>query len=143
MLTLIIGPMKCGKSLELIARAEPFKYAGRDVCYIKPKRDVRTSTVASRIGIETEALELDSLQDAPPSDVYAVDEAHMFDFYDAEEIKLWLRRGKEVIIAGLNTDHAGHLMQLSLKSWNSHLKPSLTSRPSARSVREVPPTPRL
>jgi thymidine kinase len=66
--------------------------------------------VASRIGIETEALELDSLQDAPPSDVYAVDEAHMFDFYDAEEIKLWLRRGKEVIIAGLNTDHAGHLM---------------------------------
>jgi len=110
MMTLIIGPMKCAKSAELILRAEPHRIAGKKVTYIKPKRDVRTDTIASRLGLEAEAESLSELRAAPLSDVYAVDEVHMFDEFAAQTVREWLTAGAEVILAGLNTDHAGRLM---------------------------------
>lgn len=112
MLVLIIGPMKSGKSYELIARAEPYKYANKDVLYVKPERDVRTDTVKSRLGMELEARAVKELDEVDESfDVIAVDEVHMFSpnetFYT---VYRWLFEGKEVILSGLNTDHAGRLM---------------------------------
>jgi thymidine kinase len=110
-LTLIIGPMKSGKSLELLARAEPYKYAGKKVTYIKPERDVRETDIASRVGVKAQALSLVDLVSAPDSDVYAVDEVHMFSPITTPYFVLkWLDADKEVIISGLNTDHAGRLM---------------------------------
>lgn len=111
MLTLILGPMKSSKSLELIARAEPFLYADKTVGYFKPLRDVRSDDIVSRLGLKTEANAVDSLSDViDDPDVIAVDEVHMFPPEDAEVVLRWLRRGKEVVLAGLNTDHAGRLM---------------------------------
>lgn len=109
MLTLIIGPMKSSKSYELIARTEPFRYANKSIMYIKPKRDVRSSEVKSRLGTSVEAVEYDEIPLATPvCDVIAIDEAHMFSDFK-EQVAEWLKT-KEVLIAGLNTDHAGRLM---------------------------------
>lgn len=110
-LTLIVGPMKSGKSLELIARAEPYTFANKKVVYVKPLRDVRGEDIASRIGIRTAAVEVESLLELDESfDVLAVDEAHMLPQKDVLAVLKWLRQGKEIIISGLNTDHAGRLM---------------------------------
>lgn len=109
-LMVIMGPMKSAKSLILIAEAEQARHTGKKVSYIKPQRDVRTATVSSRLGIEAEALSLDRLADAPDSDVYAVDEIHMFAIKDVEAMRGWLDKGCQVIVSGLNLDHAGRLM---------------------------------
>ena len=109
-LTLVIGPMKSSKSLELLARAEPYRYADKKVLYLKPFRDVRSHTIKSRLGMEAEAKESDMLPRSIEEDVIAIDEIHMYPPNQVRRIAELLDNGKIVICAGLNTDHAGRLM---------------------------------
>lgn len=109
----ITGPMKSGKSLELIARVAPFAFADKKILYISPERNVRESNVQSRLGINAEALVAASLKDVPTTfDVVGVDEVHMFDEEDASVIESWVKEGKDVFISGLDLDYRGGMIPI-------------------------------
>lgn len=112
-LTLIVGPMKSGKSLELIARVAPYEHAKKKVLYVKSKRHVRDKTVYSRIGLNTRALSVKSLKEVTNGfDVIGIDEVHMFPATDIEYIKKWMKAGKEVLTSGLDLDYSASLTPL-------------------------------
>ena len=106
-LTLIIGPMKSGKSLELIARVAPYEFANKKVLYVKSSKDVRDQGITSRAGINTKAVHVSSLSEVKNHvDVIGIDEVHMFDEDDAKYIDEWLNNGKEVFASGLDLDYS-------------------------------------
>lgn len=89
--TLILGPMKSGKSLELIARVAPYEFAGQEVLYIQPRVNVRDSGVHSRLGVNTNAMSVTSLGEVTRAfDVVGIDESHMFDLDDVAVLRNWL-----------------------------------------------------
>lgn len=112
-LTLITGPIKSAKSLELITQATPYEIAGRRVLYVHPKRNVRDKIVRSRIGLSKPSVKVDHLKDISQGfDVLAIDEAHMFDTAeDIKALKAWLLEGKTLIISGLDMDYSGKIMK--------------------------------
>lgn len=108
MFSLILGPMKSGKSLELIARVAPNEYAGRRVRYVQPKANVRDTGVQSRLGIGVNAQQTDSLSKVLDSfDTIGIDEIHMFPESDVAVISQWISSGKDVFISGLDLDYRG------------------------------------
>lgn len=108
---LITGPMKSGKSLELIARVAPFGFAGKKIVFVQPQKNVRESDITSRLGARVEALVLSSLRDAPKDfDVIGIDEVHMFEAKDAEHVAVWVKEGRDVFVTGLDLDYRGELM---------------------------------
>ncbi len=113
--TLIQGPMKSGKSLELIARTAPLAYAAdMDVVYVQPKQNKREAKITSRVGIAVEAMVVKSLVEVPGRfNVISVDEINMFeDRKDAAAVAGWLLAKKEVIVSGLDLDYRGLLMPI-------------------------------
>lgn len=116
MFTLILGPMKSGKSLELIARVAPYEFANQQVLYVQPEANVRDTGISSRLGINTKAISVTSLEDiSTPFDVIGIDEANMFDPKDAEVIEKWLTQGRSVFISGLDLDYRGKMPPIILK----------------------------
>ena len=112
----ITGPMKSGKSLELIARVVPFEYADKKILFVNPKKNVRESNVTSRLGIDASSQVVSSLQEVGDDfDVIGVDEIHKFEEEDAKEIEKWVKKGKDVFISGLDLDYQGHMIQTTLK----------------------------
>ena len=123
-LTLIMGPMKSGKSLELIARVAPYEFAEKKVLYLQPHSDVRDSGITSRAGINTKASRVKSLAEIDNGfDVIAVDEVNMFDEKDYKTIDKWVGEGKEVFVSGLDLDYSGRLIPIVKKIFE--LKPDL------------------
>lgn len=123
-LTLIIGPMKSGKSLELIARVAPHRYAQKEILYVQAARHVRDEGITSRLGLTTKAIKATSLTDiADNFDVIGVDEAHMFSPEDMAYVNQWLKAGKEVVISGLDVSYDGKLMPSIAKLYE--LKPDV------------------
>lgn len=115
-LTLIIGPMKSGKSLELIARVAPYEFADKKVLYIQSKTDVRDEGITSRIGLNTKAVRVKSLIDVKNGvDVIGIDEVHMFPTSDARVIEKWVLGGKEVFVTGLDLDYSATLQPMIKK----------------------------
>lgn len=113
MLTLILGPMKSGKSLELIARVAPYEFANQRVLYLQPKANVRDQGIRSRLGVDTKASSIGSLQEAPHNyDVIGIDEVHMFDAQDLGVIEAWLHKGKSLFISGLDLDYRGRMPKI-------------------------------
>lgn len=112
-LTLIMGPMKSGKSLELIARVAPYEFADKKVLYLQSSKDVRDEGVTSRIGINTKAERVKSLTEIDNGfDVIAVDEVHMFAPSDAAQIEKWVIEGKQVFLTGLDLDYSATLQPM-------------------------------
>ncbi len=110
-LTLIAGPIKSGKSLELIARVEPLTYTKQKVLFVQPKINVRDKQITSRSGLKKHALKVDTLTEiTEPFDVIAIDEIHMFDNRALKVIKSWLAADKAIYISGLDLDYRGKLM---------------------------------
>jgi thymidine kinase len=110
MFTLILGPMKSGKSLELIARVAPYEFAEQQVLYVQPLANVRDEGVRSRLGLNTKAASVQSLAEIrQPFDVIGVDEVHMFDPSDVAVIDRWLQQGKAVFISGLDLDYRAQM----------------------------------
>lgn len=115
-LTLIIGPMKSGKSLELIARVAPYEFADKKVLYVQSKKDVRDEGITSRVGLNTRAERVASLADIKNGvDVIGVDEVHMFPETDAKYIAKWVRDGKQVFLTGLDLDYSATLQPMIKK----------------------------
>lgn len=115
-LTLIIGPMKSGKSLELIARVAPYEFADKKVLYLQSSKDVRDQGITSRIGINTKAERVKSLTEIDNGfDVIAVDEVHMFPERDAAQISKWIDDGKDVFVTGLDLDYSATLQPMVAK----------------------------
>lgn len=109
-LTLILGPMKSGKSSELIARVAPLEYAGKKVLYVRTNRNTRDKNINSRLGINTRAISVDCLSDVTQRfDVIGIDEINMFDPVDVIQIEHWVKKDKHVFISGLNLDYRGFM----------------------------------
>lgn len=113
MFTLILGPMKSGKSHELIASVEPFRYTDQEVVCVQPKANVREQDIRSRVGVSLAAIAIESLNDLNQHfDTLGIDEVHMFHESDAEKINQWLLEGKNIIASGLDLDYRGKLMPI-------------------------------
>lgn len=124
-LTLILGPVKSGKSLELISRIAPYEFADKKVLYLQPTKNVREDDIVSRSGLQVKARKIASLQDVrdDKADVIGIDETFMFDPEDTTVIKTWLHDGKEIILSSLDLNYRGRLVDVVIKLLE--LKPEL------------------
>ncbi len=112
-LTLIIGPVKSAKSLELISLTAPHEFAGQKVLLVHPVKNVREKHITSRLGVSKTSRKVEKLSDIKEDfDVIGIDEIHMFGGTDTRNIKKWLLDGKEIIISGLDLDYKGQLMPI-------------------------------
>lgn len=116
-LILLVGPMRSGKSAELLSRTEPYKVAGKKVVYLKPPIDTRNRGIESRLGARVDALTVKTLSEAPRADVYAIDEAHMFDGGESQTIRKWLENGSHVYISMLDTTYDGTAFPFFVDLW--------------------------
>lgn len=110
-LDVVLGPMKSGKSLELISLLSPLQFTRVRHRIYQSARHVRDTGVTSRSGgvlTTTKTLSLAPALDED-LDVVAVDEVHMFDVADVEVVDRLLRRGTRVVVAGIDLDHRGEL----------------------------------
>lgn len=112
-LTYITGPMKSGKSRELIARLSPYEYSNEETVYVQPKKNTRSEGVIfSRSGLQVAAQMVMSLAEVDCDfDVIGVDEFNFFKPEDAEVIGSWLLQDKQVFVAGLDLDMNGRLWE--------------------------------
>jgi len=110
MFTLILGPMKSGKSLELLTRMAPYKYTGQQVLYVQPKSNTRDTGIRSRSGMNIDAVVVESLRKiTDPFDVIGIDEIHMFGTTDVRVIEKWINEDKSLFISGLDLDYRGKM----------------------------------
>ncbi len=110
-LTLILGPMKSGKTLELISRISPLKFMPVKFALFQPIRNVRDADVESRVGAALAGKKVKSLKEILDFDleIVGIDEAHMFLPEDIAAVERLLRRQTQVIVSGLDLDYKGKL----------------------------------
>ncbi len=98
------GPMKCGKTQEILNEYKRQLISGKKVKMFKPKIDTRTlDCVASRNGIDIPAISIKKINDLYKydADVYCIDEFQFLDG-DVNVIQDMADSGKKFFIAGLN-----------------------------------------
>ena len=99
------GPMKCGKTQQILNEYKRQLIAGKKVKMFKPTIDTRTANnvVASRNGIDIPAIPISKISDLEKyeADVYCIDE---FQFLkgNVKIIENMAECGKKFFIAGLN-----------------------------------------
>lgn len=98
------GPMKCGKTQEILNEYKRQLIAGKKVKMFKPFIDTRSAgCVASRNGIDIPAISISKISDIEKyeADVYCIDE---FQFLkgNVNVIQKMADAGKKFFIAGLN-----------------------------------------
>lgn len=111
-LTLILGPMKSGKSLDLISFFAPLAYTDLKFSLYQSRRNVRDEFIQSRDGVKLNAKKVASLFEILEEglqDVVGIDEIHMFKQEDVSAVDRLLRQGTRMIISGLDTDYQGRL----------------------------------
>jgi thymidine kinase len=116
-LKVICGPMKCGKSLELIRIVEKYKISGKKVLIIKPVEDIRDGDkLISRFGktLDENVHRVYNIQHINTllgglnkPDLLAIDEFHFFKEDFVWAIYQWLFWGIDVIVSGLDINHRG------------------------------------
>jgi len=114
-LTLILGPMKSGKSFELISRFAHLKYAQIPFALFNSSKNVRDKNVFSRNGgLELEAKKVESLSEikADGLKIIGIDEIHMFDEKDALTVEEFLKQGVEIVVSGLDNDYRGKMFKI-------------------------------
>lgn len=113
-LTLILGPMKSGKSFDLISYFAPLKYTDIPHILYQSSRNVRDEHISSRNGVIIEAKKVGSLREALDKNftVVGIDELHMFDPKDIEVVAELLNRGVKVVAAGLDIDYRGKMFEV-------------------------------
>lgn len=114
---LILGPMKSGKSFELISNFAPLKYTKINFALLQPERNVRDEGICSRNGISLNAQKVRSLSEAIDKnlEVVGIDEVHMFEEAEVENIKKLLQKGTKVIVSGLDMDCYGQMFPIVKK----------------------------
>ncbi len=110
-LTLILGPMKSGKSYELISYFAPLKYTNIPHALYQPVKNVRDQHIQSRNGSLMDGKKISGLAEIlqDDADVIGIDEFHMFGEQNMEVVDTLLRAGKTVVISSLDTDYRGYL----------------------------------
>ena len=99
------GPMKCGKTQQILNEYKRQLIAGKRVKMFKPAIDTRgnKNVVASRNGIDIPAISINKISDLEKydADVYCIDE---FQFLkgNVKTISQMADEGKKFFIAGLN-----------------------------------------
>lgn len=117
-LTLILGPMKSGKSFDLISRFSHLKYAKIPFGLFQSSRNVRDAQIFSRNGnLQLEAKKVASLSEINEDKfkVIGIDEVHMFAKQDVLAVERFLKRGVEVVASGLDLDYQGRLFGIVKK----------------------------
>ncbi len=110
-LTLILGPMKSGKSYDLISYFAPLRYTDIPFAVYQCKKNVRDVAVQSRNGSLLDAKKIESLEELrdEKADIIGIDEFHMFGTDGIAVIDELLRAGKQIVISSLDTDYRGVL----------------------------------
>lgn len=99
MIKVILGPMKCGKSLLLLREAEKLHYANKKYILIRPKKDTRKFISRSfKPSKELNIQFYDGIEVFEQYDYLLFDE---FQLFDESIIKIILKYNKQIIIAGL------------------------------------------
>lgn len=113
-LTLILGPMKSGKSFDLISYFAPLKYTDISHVLYQSSRNIRDKHISSRNGVVIEAKKIDTVKDVLDKDfsVVGLDELHMFDPKDVSAIAELLNKGVKVVAAGLDMDYRGKMFDV-------------------------------
>lgn len=113
-LILILGPMKSGKSFEMISYFAPLKYTDIPYALFTSVKNTRDKNIWSRDGLELEAKKISSLNELLETDaaVIGVDEIHMFEGQDVEPITKLLLRGCTLILSGLASGHQGKMFDI-------------------------------
>jgi len=116
-LTLIIGPMKSGKSLEMISHFNHLQYTNIPFQVYQPIKDVRTENIWSRTGLSINSKKIASLKDILNYEcrVVGIDEIHMFDENGVEAIRELLNRNVKVFVSGLDMDYKGEMFGIVKK----------------------------
>jgi len=106
--------MACGKTLELVRNLQIFREQQIPLVCLRPSIDTRGATVQSRSG-----LMLDEARAVDPNDtksllelmddktVIGIDEIQLFPSDIVSILKEELRRGKTILLSGLDTDFRG------------------------------------
>lgn len=112
-LKLVLGPMKSGKSLELIRVFSPLSYSNTKWVVLQSSLHQREIAVASRAGGELATQKVSHIRASKLEgyDVIGIDEVHMFDAASIAELGILLKAGKRVVAAGLDLDYRGRLMK--------------------------------
>ena len=112
-LEVVCGPMKSGKTHEVIHRVDKLTYV-EDFNFLiaKPSLDTRDDTVRSRFGeLSLECVFIDDprqiFEYVDDVQVVVVDEGHFFDDALVEVVEELLVRDVHVIVAGLDLDFRG------------------------------------
>lgn len=110
-LSAILGPMKSGKSSELIARAMPYKIANKKIYSAVSASHQRDKGIESRLGMRLNALPIKSITAHKLEDyeIIIIDEIHMFKPVDLLQLAT-LREDKTIIVSGLDLDYRGKLI---------------------------------
>lgn len=99
------GPMKSGKTNQILNEYKRQLIAGKNVKMFKPSVDTRgdKNVVASKNGIDIPSIIIDSISDLKKydADVYCIDEFHFLDG-DVNIIEEMADTGKKFFISGLN-----------------------------------------
>lgn len=103
-ITVFAGPMKSGKTQQILNEYKRQLIAGKTVKMFKPSIDTRSEgVVLSRSGIDIPATEINKISDIEKydADVYCIDE---FQFLkgNVETIERMADKGKKFFISGLN-----------------------------------------
>ena len=112
-LTLILGPMKSGKSFDLISQFAPLKYANIPFRVYQSARNVRDKGVHSRAGVSVNAEKIARLSDMDMNlRMVGIDEIHMFLPSDVTAIRRLLDSDAHVVVAGLDMDYRGVMFEI-------------------------------
>lgn len=104
--------MFAGKTTELIRRVSEARAQGRDVRVYKPARDDRyhdtdlTTHTGERLAA-TPIREAPAAFDDDSAGLVVIDEAHFFGAAMVNPVREAIRRGKCVLLAGVDRDHRG------------------------------------
>lgn len=107
-LHVITGPMRSGKTAELIRRVREAQAHGRETAVFVHELGVQRNgnILRSRNGAEIEAKPVLLVGEVRGADVLAVDEAHFWHEFEVRWL-VELSRDHEVIVAGLDTSFRG------------------------------------
>ena len=116
-LEVFCGPMKSGKTRELLNRVDKFKYIDDvNFIFIKPRIDTRDEKITSRFGeLEYECIFIDENQTESITDLVVnhnlviIDEIQFFDKKIIQVLKTLISRGYFVLVSGLDLDFRGEI----------------------------------
>ncbi len=112
-LTVILGPMKSGKSFEIINRFAFLEYTNISFSLFQPLKNIRDEEIHSRNGVKICAQKIDFLSKIlnNKSCIIGIDEIHMFQDSEIQIIETLLKKDKVIVVCGLNTDYKGIMFE--------------------------------